>query len=270
MNSVSIQYFTASSSRPMGRRGPRLRFDADVDAAGVVAADVEPAGLFDEVAELGLAVGARVEVGRQDGQPLAHPAERHPAVVAVVQLGDGGADQVPGLARRFQRRAAAGAGAHLPVGRRRLGQQVLGVDEPATGLAEALRGLLFAEAVDVDPLFADPRGQAGEVAVGGDQAEAVEPARMQQVHGVDHQGDVRGVLAGGVGEVLMRHDRVGGQDVGPAFQTRSGEVSVDPPHAGLADLGDLLEQAGGDARRGVVGVDQDGEAGRAGFGHAPG
>ena len=76
-----------------------------------------------------------------------------------------------------------------------LGQQVLGVDEPAAGLAEALGCLLLAEAVDVGALLAQARGQPREVAVRRDQAEAVEPAAVQQVHGVDHQRDVGGVLA---------------------------------------------------------------------------
>ena len=51
------------------------------------------------------------------------------------------------------------------------------------------------------------------------------------------------------------------------FERGAGEVAIDPPHAGLADLGDFLEQAVGDLGGGVVGVDQDGEAGRALFGH---
>ena len=58
----------------------------------------------------------------------------------------------------------------------RFRQQVLGVDEAAAGLAEALRRLLLAEAVDVDALFADARGEAREVAVRRDEAEAVETA----------------------------------------------------------------------------------------------
>ena len=44
--------------------------------------------------------------------------------------------------------------------------QVLGVDEAAAGLAEALRCLLRAEAEHIDALLADARGEPGEVAVG--------------------------------------------------------------------------------------------------------
>lgn len=41
----------------------------------------------------------------------------------------------------------------------------------------------------------DPSGQAGEVAVARDDAEPVEPVRVRQVQGIDHQGRVGGVLS---------------------------------------------------------------------------
>ena len=97
-----------------------------------------------------------------------------------------------------------------------LGGEVLGEDEAGAGLAEALRGLGLADAVDVDPLLADAGGEPGEVAVRGDQAEAVEAAGMQEVHGVDDQRDVGRVLAGGVGELLLGEDGVAGEHPLPA------------------------------------------------------
>ena len=109
------------------------------------------------------------------------------------------------------------------------------------------------------PLLADARGEAGEVAVRGDEAEAVEAAGVQQVHRVDDQRDVGRVLAGGVGELLLRQDGVPGQHLLPAGLLALGEVAVDAAQARLADLGHLLEEAVGDLGRGVVGVDQDGE-----------
>jgi hypothetical protein len=144
--------------------------------------------------------------------------------------------------------------------------QVLRVDEPAAGLPEALRRLLLAEAEHVDALFADARGQPREVAVRRHQAEAVEPPAMQQVHRVDHQRDVGGILAGRIGELLLRHDRMSRQRIGPRLRARAGEVAIDPAHAGFADLGDLLEQPVDDLGRGIVGVDEHGQTRRAGFG----
>jgi hypothetical protein len=182
----------------------------------------------------------------------------HPAVLAF-HLRDDLADDRRRRARRLKRclrrrLLAVGGGAR---------KQVLGVDEAAAGLAEALRRLLLAEAVHVHALLADAGGEPGEVAVGGHEAEAVEAAAVKEVHGVDHQGDVRGVLARGVGELLLGNDGVLRQDVGPGLRAGAGEVAVDAPHAGLADLGDFLEQPVGDLRRGIVGVDENGKAGRA-------
>ena len=56
---------------------------------------------------------------------------------------------------------------------------------------------------------------SGHITVRGDQAEAVEPAAVQKIHGVDHQRDVRGVLAHGVGKVLVGDDGVLGEDRSP-------------------------------------------------------
>jgi hypothetical protein len=56
------------------------------------------------------------------------------------------------------------------------------------------------------------------------------------------------------------------QNVGPALGSRIGEVAVDATNAGLADLGDLLEQSIRNLCGSVVGVNQNCETGRAEFG----
>jgi len=94
---------------------------------------------------------------------------------------------------------------------------VLDDQEAFAGLAERLGGVVAADAEDIETLFADPAGQAGEIAVRGDQHEAVEPPGMQQVHRVDHQGDIAGVLADGIGGLVVRHEPEFGVKVGPAF-----------------------------------------------------
>src|SRR3546814_2046058 len=63
-------------------------------------------------------------------------------------------------------------------------------------LDEGLGRLLLAEAVDGDAVVAQAHHQRGEVGVAGDDREAVQVARVQQVHRVDHHRHVRGVLAG--------------------------------------------------------------------------
>jgi hypothetical protein len=70
--------------------------------------------------------------------------------------------------------------------------------------------------------------------------------------------------------ILMRQTSVERRYFGPAFEPRTSEIIVDPPHAGLADLRDFLEQSGCDCRRCVIGIDQHGELARDGriVGHA--
>src|SRR5690606_8005519 len=109
--------------------------------------------------------------------------------------------------------------------------------------------------------------QRGEVGVAGDDREAVQVARVQQVHRVDHHRHVRCVLAGGIGELLDRADRVGVQHLFPAGEVLALPVAVGAAHVGLAVARDL-GQDGVDLRgRGVVGVDQQRDA-FVGVGHA--
>ena len=143
--------------------------------------------------------------------------------------------------------------------------------EAAAGLAEAFRGGRAAEAENVQALFADAGGQAGEVGVAADEAEAVHVAGVQQVHGVDHQRDIGGVLArcphAGDSELLLRDQRVARQCLVPAGQPAIGEIAIDAAHDRLATLGDGGEQLIGDARRDVLGVNQHSEAGARGWRH---
>jgi hypothetical protein len=49
----------------------------------------------------------------------------------------------------------------------------------------------------------DTSGQPGEIAVRGNQTEAIEPAAMKQVHGIDDQSNVRCILPSGEGKLLL-------------------------------------------------------------------
>ncbi len=69
-------------------------------------------------------------------------------------------------------------------------------------LTKALGVPFSPNSVDGDPALPDTGRQAREVAVAGDQAEAVETVGVEQVHGVDDHGAVGGVLAYGVVELL--------------------------------------------------------------------
>src|SRR5690606_21518819 len=96
-------------------------------------------------------------------------------------------------------------------------------------------------------------------AVGGDDAEAVDQAAVQQVHRVDDQRRVGGVLAGGVGELLDRLDRQALQVLLPAPQVGRGPVAVCTLDRGGAVARNLGEEFGCDRCLRVVGIDQDRE-----------
>lgn len=88
----------------------------------------------------------------------------------------------------------------------RLKKEVLCIDEPSASLPEALRRFLLTESEDIHAMLANSCCEAREVAVGRHQAEAVEPAAMEQIHGVDHQGDIRRILPGRLCELLLGDD----------------------------------------------------------------
>src|SRR4051812_794564 len=120
--------------------------------------------------------------------------------------------------------------------------QVLGKHELQTGLPEARRSLLLAKSVNIDALLADAGGKAGEIAIRRNQTKSIEPAAMEQVHGVDNQRDIGRIFPGGVGKLLLRYDGVLRQRVGPALGPRTGEVAIDAANACLADLRNLREK----------------------------
>src|SRR5687768_8768215 len=60
-----------------------------------------------------------------------------------------------------------------------------------------------------------------------DKAEAVETSAVQQVHGIDHQGDIGCVLPCRVGELLMGNDGEPSENICPGLQALAGEVTVD-------------------------------------------
>ena len=75
-------------------------------------------------------------------------------------------------------------------------------------LTKALGVVLLADAHDEEAHLPDAGRQAGVVAVARDDAEAVDQAAVEDVHGVDDHGAVGGVLADGVAELLDGLDGV--------------------------------------------------------------
>src|SRR5690606_4857393 len=104
--------------------------------------------------------------------------------------------------------------------------QDLGEDELVAGGDEGLRRLLLAEAVHLGARFAQPRGERREIAVGGYEAIAVHVAGVQQVHRIDDQRRIAGILAARVAELLDRLDREAVQVLLPGAESRGGPVAV--------------------------------------------
>ena len=82
---------------------------------------------------------------------------------------------------------------------------------------------------------------------------------MKQVHGIDHQRDIRRILADRIGELLMRDNRERRENTSPAFQVRIGKVSIYPPHAGLSKGRYLLEDGLGVLGGHIIRINKNGQ-----------
>jgi hypothetical protein len=82
---------------------------------------------------------------------------------------------------------------------------------------ERLGRLLLAEAIHLHAIGQQAHHHRGEIGIAGHDGEAIQVARVQQVHGIDHHRHVRGVLALAVGELLDRADRILVQHRFPPF-----------------------------------------------------
>lgn len=140
---------------------------------------------------------------------------------------------------------------------------VVEVDVLVACADKGLGSLALAETIDDEAGLADPRGQAREVAVARDKAEAVEAVRVQQVHRVDDHGGIGRVLALGVGELLDRLDRVVQERFLPSLEIRSRPVPICALDKCSAVLGDLSQKRACHLGRSVVGVDEHGKLCRA-------
>ena len=233
---------------------------ADIDVVAF-ALGLEQLEVADQVRELRLAVGPGVEIAHVGLDRLAEQAELIPLAVLVDLL-----HRLQDQGLRLDRRPLGGLGlGRFPPrdgGRHRLRlflDDILDHHEAGADVAQGFGRLALADADHVEPLFADPVGERGEIAVGTHQHETVEPAGMQQVHRIDHQPDVRGVLALGIGGLLVGDEAERMDLLRPGLQPRRGPVAIDPPERRFAVAGDFLQDRLGEAGGDVVGVDQDGE-----------
>ena len=105
---------------------------------------------------------------------------------------------------------------------------------------------------------AEAGDQRGIVAIAGDDAETIDSPAVQQIHRINRQQDVGGVLAGRGGLVMDRLDGVACDRLKPAARARRRPVGVHAAHANGAKLTRLGQHMGRDAGRAILPVDEQG------------
>ncbi len=55
-------------------------------------------------------------------------------------------------------------------------------------------------------LLAQAHGKPGKVRITGDQAESLNLVFIENIHGIDDHGHIRGIFSGGIGKLLHRHN----------------------------------------------------------------
>lgn len=126
-----------------------------------------------------------------------------------------------------------------------------------TSIAKCLRRLLFTKAEDSKSLFTQSHCEASEIAVAGNQTEAIEFTRVEQVHRINDEGAVRSVLPSRIRKLLNRFDCVPLQHFLPRGTRRSGKVSVYPLYGCLTKSCDFRKQSLNDGSLCVVSVNED-------------
>lgn len=105
--------------------------------------------------------------------------------------------------------------------------------------------------------LSDASGEPREVAVRRNQTKTMKAARVEQVHGIDDERRVGGILACGVAELLHWLDCHFVQHFFPAFEVRRGPVAVGPLYACCAIARHLGKEFMNDGCLGVVGINKN-------------
>lgn len=117
------------------------------------------------------------------------------------------------------------------------------------------------------PGFSDAKREVGEVTVTRDNAKAFEWASMEQVHGIDHEGNIGCVpaptRAGAYGSALYGPDGAFSQYAPPRVEARASPIAVGATNDGGAVRLDRSDQVRDRAVARIFRVDQDGKAPRA-------
>src|SRR5205807_7857775 len=85
-------------------------------------------------------------------------------------------------------------------------------------MKDLARRLLLAETIDRKTILSDARGKACKVAITRNEAKAPQFPRVQQIHCVDDERAVTGILTDCITELLDGLDRMFEQHCAPAMQ----------------------------------------------------
>ena len=140
-----------------------------------------------------------------------------------------------------------------------VGYEVLDVNEPVADHDKWRRSFALSKPVDDEPGLTDPNCKPGKVAVARYQAEDVKILSVQQIHGVDNHGGVRGILAVRIGKLLHRLDSLLEEVTLPPVQVGAGPVAIGPLYAYRPISGYLREQWTDPEMLCVVRINEDGE-----------
>ena len=122
-----------------------------------------------------------------------------------VNLFHRGKDQRNRLGGRLFGGRCLGSAPGLGLGRRLTADDILDQHKAVAHLAQTFGRLGLANANHLQAVLTDARRQPGKVAVRRHQHKAIDLACMQNVHRINHKADIAGILALGIGRLLMHH-----------------------------------------------------------------
>ena len=109
------------------------------------------------------------------------------------------------------------------------------------------------------PRSPEPRRKSSEVAIRRHEDKPIQLPRVQQVHGVDNERGVRGVLASGVAELPHGLNRVLVKMGLPALEIGRRPTTVRPLHARYTGARDFCEKLAQNRGLSVARINQDRE-----------
>ena len=139
------------------------------------------------------------------------------------------------------------------------GPDDLDIDEFVAGDDKGVGGLFLAHPDHVFARLPKADGKSCKVGIGAHEHESVAVSGIEDIHGVDDHGGIRGILSGGIPVLLHRGNGVFQQRLLPAADVGAGPVAVDSLQGWRSVNGDLLNGRLQTVPGNVVRVDQHGE-----------